>query len=133
MITRTLTPHLYGGGFGILSQLSNMITKDQVYDRLKTVIDPELNVDIVSLGLIYDVSVAVVQLPQGEKHQVHVLMTLTTPGCPLAGSFQFMIKDALKDLPNLDADCDLNIELTFDPPWTIDMMDKETRMNLGLE
>jgi metal-sulfur cluster biosynthetic enzyme len=110
-----------------------MITKEQVYKCLKTVMDPELNVDIVSLGLIYDVSVSPLQTPQGERSQIYILMTLTTPGCPLAGSFQFMIKDALKDLPTIDVDHDLDIELTFDPPWSVDMMDQETKMNLGLE
>jgi metal-sulfur cluster biosynthetic enzyme len=110
-----------------------MLSKEQVYDCLKTVMDPELNVDIVSLGLIYDVSVSPVQTEQGERTKIHVLMTLTTPGCPLAGSFQFMIKDALKTLPNIDIDRDLDVELTFDPPWSVDMMDEETKMNLGLE
>lgn len=110
-----------------------MITRDWVYECLKQVIDPELNVDIVSLGLIYDVSVSPVQTEKGEKTHLHILMTLTTPGCPLAGSFQFMVKDSLKGLPEINVDTDLEVELTFDPPWTVDMMDQETKMTLGLE
>ena len=99
-----------------------MITQEQVWERLRTVMDPELKINIVDLGLVYKVTV-------GEK--IHILMTLTTPGCPLAGMFDTLIKHALKKLPGIDVDRDVQIELTFDPPWTSDMMSEAAKAELG--
>lgn len=107
------------------------VTKEEVMQRLRTVLDPELHVDIVSMGLIYEVSPSVVQTPDGERTKIHVLMTLTTPGCPLAGVFDRMVKDALYGLPGINPEQDVRVELTFDPPWVMDMMDPETRARLG--
>jgi metal-sulfur cluster biosynthetic enzyme len=109
------------------------LTKEAIFARLKTVIDPELNVDVVSLGLVYDVTITTVQTPEGERPRVHILFTLTTPGCPLASVFDSMLRDALRDLPDLDADTDVAIELTFDPPWVPDMMTEEARAELGFD
>ncbi len=95
--------------------------------RLKDVIDPELHINIVDLGLIYR---ATVSEKEGGK-AVHVLMTLTTPGCPLAGTIQRMIKDSLYGLEDLNVDKDVDVEITFDPPWTIDAMTEEARAELG--
>lgn len=106
--------------------------KHQVWKRLKHVIDPELHLNIVDMGLIYDVSVSIVQGKGGKRRHVHILMTLTTPGCPLAGVFDRMVKDALVDVPGIDSFRDVTVELTFDPPWVIDMMDAEARAQLGL-
>lgn len=108
-----------------------MVTEDQVWQALKTVIDPELHIDIVSLGLVYKVSISSKQTPDGERPMVHILMTLTTPGCPLAGMFDTMVKDALRSLEGIDVDEDVYIELTFDPPWIVDMMSSEARAELG--
>ena len=102
-----------------------MITGELIRNKLAEVIDPELGVDIVSLGFIYKINLT----PSGK---VHILMTLSSPGCPLAGVFGTMIKDTLKDIPGLNVDQDISIELTFDPPWTIEMMSEETRAKLGL-
>lgn len=107
------------------------ITEEVAYERLKRVIDPELNIDIVSLGLIYDVTVRSVQSEQGKKPFIHVLMTLTTPGCPLAGVFGQMVKDQFVDLPYFDPQVDMEVELTFDPPWIPDMMTEEAKAELG--
>lgn len=104
-----------------------------VKQQLATVIDPELNVDIVSLGLIYDVSVSTSQTPAGPRPYVHVLMTLTTPGCPLSAVFDTMIREALRPLPEIDVDQDLHLELTFDPPWVPDMMSAEAKASLGFD
>lgn len=108
------------------------ITKEKVMDLLHTILDPELHVNIVDLGLIYDVSISPTQTPEGLRDHIHILMTLTTPGCPLAAMFDRMVKDAFKDIPQIDSDRDITIELTFDPPWIIDMMNPETRARLGL-
>lgn len=107
------------------------ITREVIYDRLKTVLDPELGIDLVSLGLIYDVSVSTRQTDDGPRPQVHILMTLTTPGCPLAGVFDKLVKDSLFGLENLDPDDDVMVELTFDPPWVQDMMSEEAMSELG--
>lgn len=109
-----------------------LLTKEKVYEQLNTILDPELAVGLVDLGLIYDVSVAPVQKSDGERLHAHILMTLTTPGCPLAGMFDQMIKDGLADLPGIDPQQDITVELTFDPPWIIDMMNPETKAGLGL-
>lgn len=112
---------------------SLQVTSEQIIDQLRTVMDPELNVDIVSLGLIYQVEVSQVQTKEGEKTRVHILMTLTTPGCPLAPTIADMIRQSLDGVNGFDAYLDLSLELTFDPPWIPAMMDAETRAELGLD
>lgn len=109
-----------------------LMTKEKVMELLHEILDPELHVSIVDLGLIYDVSISPTQTPEGLRDHIHILMTLTTPGCPLAAMFDRMVKDAFKDIPEIDSDRDITIELTFDPPWIIDMMNPETRAHLGL-
>lgn len=109
----------------------SVITPEYIRELLATVIDPELHLDIVSMGLIYEVTIHAVQTPTGERPQVHIVMTLTTPGCPLAGVIQQMIRDALSTLPDFDVFADLHLELTFDPPWMMDMMSEEARAELG--
>ncbi len=101
------------------------LTEANVWQALKTVIDPELNIDIVSLGLIYQVQVS--------EGRVKIVMTLTTPGCPLAGMFDTLVKDALVPFTELDLDRDVALELTFDPPWVPDMISPEARAELGFD
>jgi len=122
-----------------MTNASGVFSQSAAYERLKRVIDPELQIDIVSLGLIYDVTVTLIQSPDGPRTFVHVLMTLTTPGCPLAGVFGQMVKDQFEDLatppgaqPAFDPRQDMEVELTFDPPWLPDMMTEEARAELGL-
>jgi len=97
-----------------------MITKDQVYEQLKTVMDPELHIDIVGLGLIYDVLVT--------KDRIKVVMTLTTPGCPLAGEIDRLVKEAVKPL----GDCEIEIELVWEPAWSREMMSEEAKLVMGM-
>lgn len=116
--------------------MSNQIlTEELVRAQLATVMDPELHVDIVSLGLIYrvDVEPVVIAETPEQKYQVFIVMTLTTPGCPLAGVFDQMVKDSLFGLPNLDPKRDVVVELTFDPPWVPDMMTEEAKAELGFD
>jgi metal-sulfur cluster biosynthetic enzyme len=110
---------------------THLLSSDIVWDRLATVLDPELHIDIVSMGLVYDVQVKHVQVEGGQRPLIHILLTLTTPGCPLAGTFDGMIKDAMAALPGIDAYRDVVTELTFDPPWIPDMMNEEARAELG--
>lgn len=108
-------------------------TQDEVYQQLRQVIDPELGINIVDLGLIYQVNVLKKQTPEGEQPLLHILMTLTTPGCPLAGIFDQMVKDQLNIWPEIDRDENIIVELTFDPPWVPDMMSAEARAELGFD
>ena len=107
------------------------LTTELAYDRLRTVIDPELGINIVSLGLIYDVQLSMVQTPEGEQQKVHVLMTLTTPGCPLIHVFEKQVREVFADIAGIQPYRDVTLELTFDPPWIPDMMDEESRAELG--
>lgn len=99
-----------------------MVTEDQVLERLREVIDPELGVNIVDLGLVYNVTV--------DKGKVSILMTLTTPGCPLAGVFDELVSEAVGKLEGVG---DISVELTFDPPWTQELMSEEAKAQLGFE
>ncbi len=107
--------------------MGEFVTQEQVYERLRNVIDPELHINIVDLGLVYKVVI------QSEiKPKICITMTLTTPGCPMASTFEMMVKDALYGLENVDVDKEVQIVLTFDPPWVSDMMSEEAKAELGL-
>jgi len=108
------------------------VTEQLIYQYLGTVLDPELHIDIVSLGLVYEVTVKDVQKEDGARQHVHILLTLTTPGCPLAHVFEDMIKRGLDEISGFDAFGNVSMELTFDPPWIPDMMTEEARAALEL-
>lgn len=110
---------------------SMKLTKENIYKCLSNVIDPELGIDIVSMGLVYDVTISTVQKKSGKQEKVHILMTLTTPGCPLAGVFKRMVLDQMTELDGINPEEDIDVELTFDPPWMMDMMTPEARAELG--
>ena len=94
---------------------------DQVVKVLKTVYDPEIPVDIYELGLIYDVFL-------NENNDVKVLMTLTTPNCPVADSLPEEVKNKINEIPQVN---EVEIEMTFDPPWSKDLMSEEAKLELG--
>ncbi len=89
---------------------------------LKSIYDPEIPVDIYELGLIYDVLV-------NEDGEVKILMTLTTPNCPVAETLPVEVEEKVK---SLDSVKDAEVEITFDPPWTQDLMSEEAKLALGL-
>ena len=97
--------------------------KDDVTAALKTVYDPELPVNIYELGLIYGLEVD----PSG---QVRVRMTLTAPNCPVAGSLPPEVERRIRAVMGVT---DVQVELTFDPPWTKERMSPTARLELGLE
>lgn len=101
-----------------------MITKEQVYEKLKKVMDPELFIDIVSLGLIYGVKVE----GKSEKVKIIVTMTLTTPGCPLAPVIDQLVRDAIKPL----GEYEIVLDLVWEPAWTKDRMSDEAKLQLGV-
>lgn len=103
-----------------------MVSKKQLLDILSQVIDPELGMNIVDLGLIYDIDIK--PKKKGEMQKVFIKMTFTTPACPVINELLNEIKtklDALKDL-----DIDLNV--VFDPPWTTECMSDGAKIKLGL-
>jgi metal-sulfur cluster biosynthetic enzyme len=98
------------------------IDKKTIKNKLKQVLDPELGISIVDLGLIYEIKV--------EKGKVKILMTLTSVGCPLFSLIEEEVKNRLKELGLKEEEIEL--ELTFDPPWTLERMSKEARAMLGI-
>ena len=95
---------------------------EKVVKVIKTIYDPEIPVDIYELGLIYDVFV-------NEDNNVKILMTLTTPNCPVAESLPKEVEDKVKSLKMVN---DAEVEITFDPPWSSDLMSEEAKLELGM-
>ncbi|PZW41769.1 MULTISPECIES: SUF system Fe-S cluster assembly protein [Mesonia] len=95
---------------------------EKVVKVIKTIYDPEIPVDIYELGLIYDVFV-------NENYDVKVLMTLTTPNCPVAESLPQEVEEKIKSIDKVN---DAEVEITFDPPWTQDLMSEEAKLELGM-
>ena len=98
------------------------LTKDEVYEALKDVYDPEIPVNVVDLGLIYGVEV--------DAGNVDVTMTLTFAGC---GMGPYIAQQAEWRIAEMDSVEDVNVELTFDPPWTPDMITEDGKKLLGLD
>jgi metal-sulfur cluster biosynthetic enzyme len=99
-----------------------MPTKEAVFEALKRVEDPELGMDIVDLGLVYDVEV--------ENASVKVIHTLTSMGCPAGPMIQEDIATTVKEtFPDVD---DVELELTWDPPWTPELMSEDAKFILGI-
>lgn len=94
---------------------------EKIVKVLKTIFDPEIPVDIYELGLIYDVFVS-------EDFDAKVLMTLTSPNCPVAESLPAEVKEKVKSIKGINQ---VEVEMTFDPPWTKDLMSEEAKLELG--
>ncbi|SRR5690606_3291207 len=95
---------------------------ENIVKVLKTIFDPEIPVDIYELGLIYDVFV-------NENRDVKILMTLTSPNCPVAETLPMEVKEKVSSINLVN---DVELELTFDPPWDKDMMSEEAKLELGM-
>ncbi len=98
-----------------------MVTEDVIMDALKEVYDPELHYNIVDLGLVYDVEV--------KDGNVRVLVTLTTPACPIGPMIIEQIHENVSILPGVK---DVDVEITFDPPWSPELMSEEAKADLGV-
>src|SRR4051812_35984469 len=96
--------------------------REKIDDVLRTIHDPEIPVNIYDLGLVYDI-----KIQEGGK-QLKVTMTLTAPACPAAGAIIGEVEQKLRDLEGVE---DVHVHLTFDPPWTKDMMSEEAKLELG--
>lgn len=95
---------------------------DKIIAVIKTIYDPEIPVDIYELGLIYDVFI-------NEDREVKILMTLTTPNCPVAESLPAEVQDKVKSMKQIK---DVEVEMTFDPPWGKELMSEEALLELGM-
>ena len=97
------------------------LLSEEIVRILKTIFDPEIPVDIYELGLIYDVFV-------NDNFDVKILMTLTTPNCPVAESLPLEVKNKIADIEGVNS---AEVEMTFDPPWSKDLMSEEAKLELG--
>ena len=95
---------------------------EEIVKKLKTIYDPEIPVEIYELGLIYDVMV-------NTDFEVKILMTLTSPNCPVAETLPLEVEEKVKSIDNVKA---AEVEITFDPPWTKDLMSEEAKLELGM-
>ena len=101
------------------------VNENHIWEALKSVFDPEIPVNIVDLGLVYKVSIQ----NQEDKHQVHIQMTLTAPGCGMGPIIADDVKHKVSVVPNVD---NVEVELVFDPPWNNDMLSEEAKLELGM-
>lgn len=99
----------------------DMPTKEQVYEILGDIYDPEIPIDIVNLGLVYGVEI--------DGGRVDVNLTLTSPGCPAATQIITEARLLIEDLPDVE---EANIEIVWDPPWNPDMMSEAAKESLGI-
>lgn len=95
--------------------------RDRIIAVLRSIYDPELPVNIYDLGLIYDIAI--------KDRNVDIVMTLTSPNCPVAGSMPAQVECAIKALDDVDNVC---VELTWDPPWDSNQLSDEVKLTLGL-
>jgi len=98
-----------------------MVTKKKVLEELKKVIDPELHINIVDLGLVYDVEI-------DSEDKVIITMTLTTPGCPLSMVFEEWVPTAVKSVEGVK---DVKVNLVWEPPWDPDKMTDDAKEQMG--
>ena len=108
--------------FGFKKKQDKDELKNAVIAALKTVFDPEIPVNIYDLGLIYDVTI------DDEQH-VHIQMTLTSPGCPVAQTFPGTVEQAVNQVEGVS---DSVVELVWEPPWTQERMSEGARLELGI-
>ena len=95
--------------------------KEKIVRSIKTVFDPEIPVDVYELGLIYEIKIL-------DDNNVHVLMTLTSPSCPAAESIPSDVRNRVEMIKEIN---EVEVEITFDPPYTTDLMSEEAKLELG--
>lgn len=96
--------------------------EERIKDVLRTCYDPEIPVNILELGLIYEINV-------NEGNDVHIRMTLTSPNCPVAETLPVDVEQKIKNIPDVN---NAKVEITFDPPWDKEMMSEEAKLELGM-
>jgi FeS assembly SUF system protein len=98
-----------------------MNLRDQIEDTLRTVFDPEIPVNIMELGLIYEIKI-------NDDNRVGILMTLTAPACPVAGD---IVREVDEKVRAIEGVSDVDVTLTFEPAWNKEMMSEEAKLELG--
>ena len=106
----------------MLNPIEKSLLKNEIIEAMKEVYDPEIPVNIYDLGLIYEVNV-------DDEARVHVLMTLTSPMCPVAGTLPGEVELAIANVPGVES---ATVELTWEPPFTLDMVSEDVKLMLGL-
>ena len=104
-----------------MTKINTQDLGEKIVRELKLIFDPEIPVDIYELGLIYDVFV-------NEDNEVKILMTLTSPNCPVAESLPQEVEEKIRSIDEVKT---AEVEITFDPPWTKDLMSEEAKLELG--
>jgi FeS assembly SUF system protein len=104
-----------------MNPIDTEVLSIKIVEKIKTIYDPEIPVDIYELGLIYDVFV-------NDQRDVKILMTLTSPNCPVAETLPMEVEEKVR---SIDEVRNAEVEITFDPPWSQDMMSEEAKLELG--
>ena len=104
------------------SNTINKINEEQVIECIRTVLDPEIPVNLYDLGLIYDIKI-------NDKNDIKIKMTLTNPNCPVAGSIPESVGKSIEKLPNLNS---IEVSLVWDPKWHKDLMTEEAKLALDI-
>ena len=104
-----------------MTTIERSVLEEEVKEAIRTVYDPEIPVNVYDLGLIYDIQIS-------DAKDVHVVMTLTSPACPVAGTLPGEVEMAVRALPWPKS---TSVELTWDPPFTIDMVSEEVKLEMG--
>lgn len=106
-----------------MTTIERSLFESEIIESIRTVFDPELPINVYDLGLIYDIQV-------DDNKDVKVVMTLTSPACPVAGTLPGEVEGAVRSTPGVG---NVTIELTWDPPFTVEMMSEEAKLILGLD
>ncbi|MXQ52295.1 metal-sulfur cluster assembly factor [Shimazuella alba] len=96
--------------------------RGQIMEQLEEVNDPELHIDIVNLGLVYDIDIS-------DNNNVKITMTLTAMGCPLAGMINGLVEDAVRKVDGIN---EIEVDIVWDPPWSKDRMSRYAKIALGI-
>lgn len=104
-----------------MNQPANPLTEDEIRNALYRVIDPEVGINVVDLGLVYGITI--------ELNQVHVAMTMTTPACPMGGMIMENARRAIADIA--PENVEVTIKLVWDPPWSSDLMTEDAKEHFG--
>jgi len=104
-----------------MNSIQKSMFENEVIEQIRTVFDPEIPINVYDLGLIYEIRI-------DDDKNVHIMMTLTSPMCPVAGILPGQVETAAKGTPGIG---NVTVELTWDPPFTIERMSEEARLMLG--
>jgi FeS assembly SUF system protein len=110
-------------GLPKMNTIQKSLFEAEIIEQIRTVFDPEIPINVYDLGLIYDIQI-------DDEKNAHIMMTLTSPSCPVAGSLPGEVETAARNTSGIGK---VSLELTWDPPFTIEMMSEEAKLILGLD